>query len=154
MQNPLYSSCMTASGKSEAKPFLMAVKAVAFDTQDRCLLLRRSIANKNFVGCWEWPGGKMEAGEDFAAAVLRETREETSLDVEITGLAGAIQYEMPQKQIILLCMEVRIVNGEVKLSDEHDDFTWAPLAELNRYKLLPGVGDFMLEYAQKKGTKP
>jgi 8-oxo-dGTP diphosphatase len=135
-----------------AKPFSLTVKAVAFDSQNRCLLLRRSAANKNFAGCWEWPGGKVDAGEDFATAVLRETREETSLAVEITGLAGTTQFEMPKTYVVLLCMEVRILGGEVKLSDEHDAFEWVPLAEWNRYKFTPGVGDFMLEYAQRKGA--
>src|ERR1035441_10199215 len=102
------------------KPFRLAVKAVILDGQHRCLLVRRSSFNKNFVGCWEWPGGKVDAGEDFATAVLRETREETGLEVEITGLAGATSFEMPKVNVVLLCMEVRILNGDIHLSDEHD----------------------------------
>jgi ADP-ribose pyrophosphatase YjhB (NUDIX family) len=50
------------------QPFRLAVKAVVIDDANRCLLLRRSAANKNFVGCWEWPGGKVDPGEDFASA--------------------------------------------------------------------------------------
>lgn len=135
------------------KPFRLTVKAVILDDQQRCLLVRRSAFNRNFVGCWEWPGGKVDDGEDFATALLREAREETSLEVEITELAGATQFEMPKAQVVLLCMEARITGGEVKLSEEHDDFAWVSLAELQRYKLLPGVGDFMLEYAKKKGAE-
>jgi ADP-ribose pyrophosphatase YjhB (NUDIX family) len=70
------------------KPFKLAVKAVILDEQQRCLMLRRSPMNKRFVGAWEWPGGKVDDGEAFADAVLRETHEETSLTVEITGLGG------------------------------------------------------------------
>ena len=61
------------------KPFSLAVKAVPLDSQNRCLLIRRSSYNHNFVGKWEWPGGKVDAGESFAVAVCREVREETSL---------------------------------------------------------------------------
>jgi len=51
--------------EATVKPFRLAVKAVIFDDQQRCLLLRRSAINHHFVGCWEWPGGKVDEGEDF-----------------------------------------------------------------------------------------
>jgi len=133
-----------------AKPFSLSVVAVVFDPQNRCLLLRRSAHDRYFAGKWEWPGGKVEPGEDFATAVLRETREETSLDVEITSLAGATQFEMADVQVIILYLEARITGGNLRLSVEHDDFTWAPLPELERFDLAPIVSDFMLNYARRK----
>ena len=78
---------MTAS--TTIKPFRLTVKAVLLNDQQCCLLVRRSAYNRNFVGCWEWPGGKVDEGEDFATALLREAREETGLEVQITALAGA-----------------------------------------------------------------
>jgi 8-oxo-dGTP diphosphatase len=135
-----------------AKPFRLAVKAVILDGQQRCLLVRRSAFNHNFVGKWEWPGGKVDVGEDFATAVIRETREETALEVEIIGLAGATSFEMPAAQIILLCMEARTLKGEIRLSEEHDDFAWVPLAEFASWDLPEHNKPLMLEYAQKKGA--
>jgi 8-oxo-dGTP diphosphatase len=135
------------------KPFRLAVKAIVLDGQRRCLLIRRSPANHNFVGKWEWPGGKVDAGEDFATAVVREAREETGLEVEITSLAGATSFEMPAAQIVLLCLEVRIVSGEIRLSDEHDDFTWVPLQEFSRHNLPEQVREYMLDYAKRKGAQ-
>lgn len=133
-----------------ARPFLLAVKAVIVDDARRCLLLRRSAANRNFIGAWEWPGGKVDPGEDFATAVRRETREESGLEVELTGLAGATSFDMPQGAIIVLCLETRLVSGQVRLSHEHDAFDWVPLAALPRYPLVPRVGDFMLDYARRR----
>ena len=133
-----------------AKPFRLAVKAVVLDDANRCLLLRRSATNKHFVGCWEWPGGKVEAGEDFATATLRETAEEAGLQIELTGLAGATRFEMPVGSIILLCTEARVLAGTARLSDEHDAMEWVPLAELGRFNVLPQVRDFMLDYAARK----
>lgn len=135
-----------------AKPFVLAVKAVIFDEQQRCLLIRRSSHNRNFIGCWEWPGGKVDPGEDFAAAVLREAREEIALNIEITGLAGATQFEMPKVNVVLLCLEARVTGGALKLSDEHDDSAWVPLNELAQWKLADQIRDFMLDYAKRKAT--
>jgi|ERR1041385_2555465 8-oxo-dGTP diphosphatase len=136
-----------------AKPVVLAVKAVIYDEQRRCLLIRRSAHNRNFVRCWEWPGGKVDAGEDYATAVLRESREETGLEIEITGLAGATQFEMPKANVVLLCMEARVAGGELKLSEEHDDFTWIPLNELSRLSLADQVKDFMFDYAARKSRE-
>ncbi len=137
-----------------AKPFRLVVKAVILDDQQRSLLLRRSAFNRNFAGCWEWPGGKVDDGEDFATALLREAREETGLAVQITGLAGATAYEMAAAHIVLLCMEATRVSGKLRLSEEHDELAWVPLVELARYQFTPGVGDFMLDYAKRKGVQP
>ena len=132
------------------KPFSLAVKAVILDAGGRCLLIRRSTANLHFVGQWEWPGGKVDPGEDFASAVIRETREETSLEVEITGLAGATHFEMPKVNVVLLCMETRIVGGEIKLSDQHDQFVWVPLTELSHWKSPEQIANFMLGYSRSQ----
>ena len=134
-----------------AKPFVLAVKAVIFDKQKRCLLIRRSSHNRNFVGCWEWPGGKVDAGEDFAIAVAREVREETALEIEITGVAGATQFEVPKVNVVLLCMEARVTGGQFQLSVEHDETAWVSLDDLPQRTLAEPVREFMLEYAGKKG---
>jgi 8-oxo-dGTP diphosphatase len=135
---------------SADKPYRLAVKAVILDARKRCLVIRRSNACRNFVGCWEWPGGKVDPEEEFATAVIREVREETSLEVEITGFTGATCFEMPAVHVVLLCMAARIRDGEIRLSEEHDQFAWVPLAELERWRLPEQLRPLMLEYAQRK----
>lgn len=133
-----------------SKPFSLAVKAAIADIDGRYLLIRRSAHNHNFVGCWEWPGGKLDPGEDFAAGLHREVAEETGLTVELTGLAATTTFEMPMVNVFLLCMEARLVSGVVKLSEEHDDFAWVSLADMPRYEYPPRISQMMLEYAAKK----
>lgn len=136
------------------KPFSMAVKAVILDDEGRCLLIRRSANNKNFVGCWEWPGGKLDPGESFAVGLEREVMEECGLTVELTGLAGAMEFEMPKVRVVLLCMEARLAGGVMRMSEEHDDSAWVPLADLKNQTLPDHQRAFMLEYAKRKILPP
>lgn len=133
-----------------AKPYGLTVKAVILDEQGRCLLIRRSAANASFAGCWEWPGGKVDPGEDFAAAVVRETKEEAGLDVEVTGFAGATSFNMPKVNVVVLCMEARVLTGDLRLSHEHDAFDWVRLDQLGAANLPGSVADFMVAYAARK----
>lgn len=127
--------------------FVLSVKAVVFDEDRRCLLIRRSASSHHYPGQWEWPGGKVDPGEAFAEAVLRETSEETSLTVEMTGLAGATQFEIKNLKVVLLCMECRLKDGRLHLSDEHDEARWVGMDQLRQFDLVESVRDFMLDYA-------
>ncbi len=133
----------------QARTYSLAVKAVMVDSSARCLLLRRSPANRSYVGCWEWPGGKVDPGEDFASAVVRETREETGLEIELTGLVGATSFTIPEFEVVLLCMEANTTGGSIRLSHEHDKHAWVPLVEFAEWKLSDAVRAFMLDYARR-----
>lgn len=135
------------------KTFGLAVRAVIFDAQGRCLLIRRSGASKHFAGCWEWPGGKVDAGEDFIAALHRELAEETGLAMRITGLAGATAFEMSALHVVMLCMEAEVTGGTFRLSDEHDAAEWVPLAEFPDWSLPGQVRPFMLDYASRRAAR-
>lgn len=61
------------------------------------LLLVREVAESGEIG-WSLPGGVIEEGEDPLTAVVREVREETSLDVlEVLGFAYSVTYNRPEK---------------------------------------------------------
>jgi 8-oxo-dGTP diphosphatase len=131
------------------KPFRLAVRAVIRDAEGRSLLLRRSNVCKAFVGTWEWPGGKADPGETFDVTVRREVVEETGLEIELTGVAGAFHIEMREQHLAVLCMEAKTVGGELRLSEEHDQSAWAPLADLLQWGLTPGFRDFAGDYVKR-----
>jgi 8-oxo-dGTP diphosphatase len=130
-------------------PFGLTVRAIVRDGQGRCLLLRRSPESKNFGGKWEWPGGKVDPGENFATALRRELEEEAGLTVQLTRFAGATSFEMPKAHVILLCMEAVLTGGTLTLSDEHDAAEWIPLSDLPTWDLTQHVRPFMLDYAEQ-----
>jgi ADP-ribose pyrophosphatase YjhB (NUDIX family) len=104
-----------------ANSLVVATSAVITDTAGRVLLLRRTDS-----GNWALPGGTMELGESLTQCAVREAREETGLDVEVTGLVGT--YSDPRhliaysdgevRQQFNICYTAKVIGGELKPSDE------------------------------------
>lgn len=111
---------------------------VANDAGD-ILLIRRS-DNDN----WALPGGAIDLGESAAQAAVRETKEETGIDCEITGLVGI--YTDP-KHIILytsngearqgcsIVLTARPLGGKPTTSDESTEVRWVPPTDAQGYRM-------------------
>lgn len=132
------------------KAWGVSARAAVKDDRGRILLLRRSNNSTSWVGCWEWPGGKANPGEDIADAAVREAGEETGLTIEVTGLAALFHFEMPRVNVITACFECRTVGGTLRLSDEHDQVAWVAPADLAKYNLVDAHRDAMLAYARRQ----
>lgn len=108
--------------------------AVIADERGRVLLQRRADS-----GNWALPGGTMEIGETLEQCVVREVREETGLDIEITGLVGVytdpghvIAYADGEvRQQFSLVYRARVVGGVLALSDESTDLRYVDPAEFD-----------------------
>ncbi|WP_300785022.1 NUDIX domain-containing protein [Enhydrobacter sp.] len=103
----------------------VSVKGILFH-QHRVLLLL------NDRGEWELPGGRAEPGEDHRAALGREVREETGLDVEVGALVGRHRFEvLPRRFVQIVAYACTLAGASaVMLSCEHVEMCWVPLAEL------------------------
>ena len=135
------------------KPFKLAVRAVMLDEQGRCLLIRRSNVCKHFVGQWEWPGGKVDEGETFDVALLREVHEETGLEVELLDVVGAFGTEMAEVRLAVLCIEAKLLGGTLRLSEEHDDRAWVPIANVPEWDLTGGLKELAESFVAAKKYK-
>ncbi|HTX44073.1 MAG TPA: NUDIX domain-containing protein, partial [Methanocella sp.] len=102
------------------KPFGLSVRAVIYDDRGRILLLKRSMRSKNYPGKWEFPGGKVDRGERFDDALLREVREETGLAVKLKRFIGATKAELSFVTAIQLVMEAEAPAGVPAISPEHE----------------------------------
>ena len=98
----------------QVKPFGLAVKALVDDGNGRVLLVRRSMRSKFFKGKWDPPGGKVDPGESFDAALVREAAEETNLTIALQGVAGAAEYEMPAVRVVLLSLHADVAAGDIQ----------------------------------------
>ena len=115
---------------SSDKPHIPVLRGILCDSHGRYLLLKRSLRSKTWPGLWEFPGGKVDPGEDDVAALRREFVEETGLAVEPAGLFA--QFEWPRQDDIVdyRIYFVRASSFSPVISDEHDASGWFSLQEL------------------------
>lgn len=72
----------------------------------------------------ELPGGRMEFGESSEETLVREIKEETGLTIEQLKIIDTWNYVGDNYQITGIICLCRIVNGSIRLSDEHDRYEW------------------------------
>jgi 8-oxo-dGTP diphosphatase len=107
------------------------------------LFVQRSSKSRHFASQWEVPGGKPDAGEDIDECLIRETKEETGLDLTLTGVAGAGEGRIPNLNLAYMFMEGTVDSEAVILSDEHDDFKWISLEDARQLDLFPAFKLFI-----------
>ena len=95
--------------------------------EGKCLLLQRAITPNK--GKWDLPGGYIEPGESAEDALLRELKEETTLDITIRRYFRSFIVETEHNHIINFVFVCELASGEVRLSDENTDFRWHTLGD-------------------------
>lgn len=70
-----------------------------------------------FKGKWEFPGGKIEAGETPQQALIREIREELAVKIEVGDLIDIVEYDYPDFHLSMACFWCTVVEGEIILKE-------------------------------------
>lgn len=78
---------------------------------------------KHLGGLWELPGGKLDPGESPESALIRELREELSIEVEVGSALSCVIWHYEEVTICLIPFRCRIVAGEIQPT-EHDQVLW------------------------------
>jgi len=112
------------------KPFRLSMKVVIRNHEGKCLLIKRSMNSKGNPGKWDFPGGKVDPGETFDEGLLREVYEETKLKISLERSLHVAESESPKNRVVYLFMEGKLVEGEVSLSEEHEDHIWIEKDEM------------------------
>lgn len=113
----------------------LTVRGVIKNNNEEILIVKRHPKSKTDPEMWELPGGKVEDGEYFTKALVREIKEEVNLDCEVGDLCEAVQNDYSNKRTVQLYMHLDNVNGDVKISEEHTEFMWASIDMLKSLEI-------------------
>lgn len=119
------------------------VAGVIWSPQRDAVLLSRRHPDQHQGDRWEFPGGKIEAGETPAAALQRELREELSIDVTDTQLWLQHQHDYADKQVALQFWHVNAFTG-TPTGVEGQPLRWVKLAALTDYT-FPAANQVVVE---------
>ena len=126
---------------------MIKVVAALIETDNKVLLAKRTTADINVLGKWEFPGGKVESDENEFNAIEREIKEEFELTIKAKEFLINNVCEYPTKVVDLRLYKCDYVSGEFNLHD-HSEYKWVDKEELLEYDLAPA--DIPLaEYVKK-----
>jgi len=123
--------------------------------QGKILIIRESKEYKggSKIGQYDFPGGKVKPGETVEESLIRETREESGLEVKIGKPFFVTEWRPKvngqQLQIIGIFFECFSDSREVKLSEQHDDYQWIDPQDYQKYSLMKEKAQAFEAYLNK-----
>src|SRR2546421_3199115 len=125
-----------------ANSIVVAVTAFVMNQEGRVLVIHRRDND-----LWALPGGAQEIGEYIAEAVVRETKEEAGIDIEVEDIIGV--YTNPShvvefsdgevRQQFSICFRARYLGGVLASSDETSDARWVGQDQLDSLGIHPSM---------------
>ena len=115
------------------------VHALITNEKGEILLLQRSKQDAVLPEFWDIPGGTLEDGEDPAVGAIRETKEETGIDVSNLKLFFHTSNVdvAKNKQFITLIFSAKCSNSPVVLNPtDHQEYAWIKPSEIGKYKTV------------------
>ena len=122
----------------------LIVHTAIIDDGGRVLIVKRSKNNDVLPGYWDIPGGTLEDSEDPAIGAVRETKEETNLDISdpVLFFQQSKIDKAKDKQFVTLVFSAKYAGGEIRLNPkEHDEYAWIDIKEVNRYGVVNYLSD-------------
>ncbi len=110
------------------------VAAIIRDTEGRIFATQRGYGE--WKDWWEFPGGKIEAGESPEEALRREICEELETHISVGSLLQTIEYDYPKFHLTMHCYLCSVLSGALTLK-EHEAARWLAKEELDCVHWLP-----------------
>ena len=136
-----------------SKKVLEVVAGVIFDREGNLLASERP-AGKALAGKWEFPGGKLEAGETADQALIRELEEELALKVTVLDEMYRLVVDTPDdKTLVLHFLRALLKDGSEPSACENQRFYWVKKSELAQIDWLDTDKEFVEYLAAAYGRK-
>lgn len=125
----------SVSSASKDLPFIQVVAGLLIENGK--FLIAKRLASDSLGGLWEFPGGKVEAGESHEQALYRELLEELNLYTRPIELFGVSEFQTPRAQFALSLYRCQRLSGQIVLC-EHSEFAWIEIQDIPRYEFVNG----------------
>ena len=113
---------------------IKVVAAIIHDDKGRIFCTQRGYGD--YKDWWEFPGGKMEAGETHEEALKREIWEELETRIVVEKLVETVEWDYPQFHLTMHCYLCHVESGHLELK-EHEAAKWLNKDELESVNWLP-----------------
>ena len=112
------------------------VRVVAAVIRDGDRIFATARGYGEYKGWWEFPGGKIEAGETPEEALVREIHEELDTEIRVGELIATIEFDYPTFHLSMDCFWAEVVTGRLVLK-EAADARWLTRETLESVQWLP-----------------
>ena len=126
----------------------MVVGAAVVERSDKLLVTER-LPGTHLAGHWEFPGGKMEEGEDHRRCLAREMREELGIEVEVGGELHTTSFDYPERTVELHFYRCTIVGEPTQILGQR--VRWVSRAELGTLRFPPADRE-LIRIIMERGT--
>lgn len=126
---------------------MINVVAAVIENKEGKIVIAKRNHKKAQGNLWEFPGGKIEAGEKREEALVRELQEEMGITIKVMEFLGEKEYHYPEKTINLIVYTAVIEKGDISLL-EHEEYQWIEKEELVNFKFAP-ADEFIVEKIKK-----
>jgi 8-oxo-dGTP diphosphatase len=124
---------------------ITAQKAV-LKQDNKYLVLLRTESEKAYPGLWDFPGGKLESGEDPRASVAREVLEETGLEISVGDVTFVFDSQLGTTPVHFVLYDAHITSGNIAhiaIGEEHSSYKLLTKEEILH---LPNLMPYLLTY--------
>ena len=112
----------------------VSVVAAVIESEGRFFVTQRGYGP--WKDGWEFPGGKIEPGENPEAALAREIREELDAEITVGEKLTQVEYDYPEFHLSMGCYRCSLISGHLTLK-EHEAARWLAPSELGAVAWLP-----------------
>ena len=131
------------------------VKVVAgviyYEPTEEILIARRIKGDEGAAGKWEFPGGKIESGENINESIKRELKEEFSLEITPIKTITTTQTKYPTRTIEIVFIHCTCNKKELEMNTyDHSEYKWIKKEELIKYEFAKADEAF-IDFYLKKG---
>ena len=110
---------------------MKSIRVVAAIIKDKDKILATKRSYGEFKGGWEFPGGKIEEGEDKKTALIREIKEETGCDVKLDGVCYVANRILEDDLLVMIVFNAKLINENIEFDKEEIlDVKWFDYDEI------------------------